>query len=341
MGAFEVYNNPLKRRYYASGVCSLASCLCILTYIIALLLPLFLGILTDNFWTRNSLVYEQPVLTYQQKLIVFLHGFRFDNETGAKQPMELAWTTSQDLNDRLGDNVARVPQVRTSWGDTNLDNVPDVNYLSVAMPLQFEEQIHSISVFAFYNFMLKDEKRFEMDGMLSASVSSGVPGRQATVSGDLKFTQRSRISMGGGVLRPFGGREFTPLNRDTKIRDIRPESIVSRYTRRNFTISVEQPAISGWQAETAYDPVTGADTAGLAGANRYFKLNMDVRSSKVQIWTRPSIIFIFKQAWIQYLSIFVLVYAILMWLNRIIYSEYIIHARRVDDASNSQKHKHM
>lgn len=68
-------------------------------------------------------------------------------------------------------------------------------------------------------------------------------------------------------------------------------------------------------------------------------ISADYLSVLVVLRTRPSIIFMFKQAWIQYLSIFVIVYGILMWLNKIIYSESIVHTRRADDIPRGLKQK--
>lgn len=105
--------------------------------------PVFSLCVSDtDFWTRNFIIYEQPALTYQQKLIVFfqvsliffnfflnlthlarvdddvcLHyqGYRYDPNSDSRNAFELAWTTSQDVNDRLGDTAQRIPQVRVSY----------------------------------------------------------------------------------------------------------------------------------------------------------------------------------------------------------------------------------
>ena len=142
----EVHSEGLKRRYIASWL-SVACLLNLLLLCGAGVLPLYIAYVS-RLWQVQVVRFEQPVVTYQNSLVIQLQGLK-GPASGYRAPFTAMWSTSPAANDLLGSSLVRGMVLRTSFQDFNNDGLGDLFRLSVTMPLLNDETIHSATVVAY------------------------------------------------------------------------------------------------------------------------------------------------------------------------------------------------
>lgn len=171
----------MKRRYVAPW-CSIA---CFINFLIiagALILPLYIAWASHSefegtkthapqsqqqriqhrdvflpiadFWIKEQILFEQPRVTYTHQYIVFLTGYKglppTLTNTAPPKPFQIAWTTSPNANDMLG-NIVRPPTLKSRATDFNLDGRPDELLITATMPLADDEVVTGVQAIAFIN----------------------------------------------------------------------------------------------------------------------------------------------------------------------------------------------
>lgn len=149
----QVHADYLKRRYVAAW-CSLA---CLLNFLLvsgACILPLYISHASGNMWIKEAYHFEQPQVTYQNRLYVEISGLK-GTALGYRQPFTAVWTTSAAANAMLGAMAARPMIIRSSTRDDNLDGTTDEVRISAALPLANDEVATSALVIAYHDVELQ------------------------------------------------------------------------------------------------------------------------------------------------------------------------------------------
>jgi hypothetical protein len=147
----EVHTEPLKRRYTTSYL-SVGCGINLLLVLGALVFPLYIAYMT-RLWLVAVVRYEQLTLAYQSSLLVQVQGLK-GVYTGYRAPFTATWSTSPAANDLVGSNNLRGMVVRSSFQDTNYDSVGDIFKVTVSVPLNEDETVHSATVVAYFNAAL-------------------------------------------------------------------------------------------------------------------------------------------------------------------------------------------
>lgn len=330
----EVHTESLKRRFVADWL-SIACLLNLLVVLGAAILPLYI-VWATGMWTRQWYQFEQPDLQYQDNLVVQLQGLRGDPAAGYRQPFTAMWTTSPEANDVLGPDVVRGMVVRSAFEDVNNDGLNDVLRISVSVPLRADESVLGASVVAYMNAELHDVTRMRMDGLLSASYASGVPGSRLILDGDLRLYQRAPLpNPVSGVYAPYLWSPLPALSGVTSPLQASPEGLLPLVAVRNYSLAYTPVVAPVWVPDP-FLPVTSAlDTSNLALVPRAFQLSLTARVPFGQVLVTPTIGQELKWGWVQYLSLLWVTIVLAWLLRRILFGCRIVDTTVLADAPRS------
>ena len=128
--SFEVYREPLYRRYYASYF-SPSFLFAIMVGFLLIFLPLIIAYNSTGFWLKEDIYYEQPLINYKYQAIVEVYGTKVNTNT----PLSLYYSTSSYLNQQHNANL-RSAVIQSAELDDNMDGINDRIEFSMLMPLK-------------------------------------------------------------------------------------------------------------------------------------------------------------------------------------------------------------
>ena len=191
-----VYREAVTRRYRAPWFS--LSCLFNLLVIIGILLvPLFVGLASGNFWLKRNLLYEQPNIQFSYDLVVVLQGY--NESTTDRKGITWVWATNAKKRAAYEPYV-RSPVIRAWKEDDNGDDVADTWHLTIQMPLQSSDRIHNVQMTALFDYGLSGPAKLYMDGIAYIEQSNAIAGLGLLVETEARLHQR-RIRSAGRPLR--------------------------------------------------------------------------------------------------------------------------------------------
>lgn len=304
-----VFTEPVRRTYRAP-MCSLSFCFSLLVLVGMILVPLFVGLASNNFWLKTNVLYEQPDVQFNYDVIVVLQGY-----SGGSDVETWAWATRPEVRD-VYQPYLRAPIVR-AWSDnTNNDDLPDVWKVSVQMPLQENDKVLSVKAMSFFNYKLKGAALLDMDAAAYIEYSSGLPGLGLLVDGEARLHQRRPLSVRRENRYPEN--QFARSNPQGQPRSMSSESIealMTSYVNRNFTMELAN-TYSLWQTAASLD--TFSVTADS------FLLNFTMRVPVDEVVYTPDLPEVLKVAWVQYFALAFLFYILFELLKSFVFTNQVL-----------------
>lgn len=308
----QVYDVPLCKRHLASRR-SLAYLFSVFFWIIVIVLPYFIAFASWGFWKTEAVYREQPIVDFKHKLVMSMDSQDW------KKP--IFYSTMPEFNELIGYEHVRMPIITSSKVDHNHDGVTDLFNISITMPVLMEETVHRTAILLFFQLQLQNRVKLQMEGLGVVMKESVLPGSEYHVNGDIVFHQLNPISSKGSrstyadpVLKPEDIRS---------IGDLSFPNLLSKYFLRNDTIQLNVPN-SYW----------------VAGQRSTFKIQLNLRVPTQDISYVPDASETIKLAWIQYISVAIVVFVVCDWFRFFVFSQQVVEtSTRLDTVPLEKQHQ--
>ena len=203
--SFEVFREPLYRRYYASYT-SASFCYAIAFGFLLIFLPLILAYNSVGFWYKEGTYYEQPQVNFRHQAIVEVYG----QHTTTGKPFALYYSTSSRLNQQHGDSL-RMGVLQSAEQDDNRDGLNDRLEIAFSMPLTSTEMVTGMSAVFLHDVRLQENTKLGFDAASLVEYAAGSPIQQLKVDGDLYVRQTWPAQVRGGFKYPYSSDPLLPL----------------------------------------------------------------------------------------------------------------------------------
>ena len=316
---FEIFREPLYRRYYSSYT-SASFCYALAFGAVMLLLPLLLAYNSGGFWFKEGMYYEQPKVDYRYQSVVEMYGR--DSDTGL--PFSLYYSTTSNLNPLHGAAV-RSPVIRSAAFDDNHDGLNDRLEFSLAMPLKPTEQVSGMSAMLLADVALQDRAKVAFDTALLVHYDSGAAINNVQLSGDLQLRQTWPLQVRGGMKLPYAESPLLPLVVPAGTSESRysAASIADHASARNLTSIFALTYALAEHVQTGGVPLTHD--------LHYFNATISLRVPQQQVWYTPGVSEVLKWAWVQYVSLFVVVSFLVNRLSSFVFRHQLLHTYSTAD----------
>lgn len=263
-----------------------------LVWLVSIIAPFFLAFYSKGLWLEEASARVIPKVAFKHQALVTM--------AGSTPGSILQWSTEPALNAMLGDSL-RSAEIESYEKDANFDGAPESAHIKITMPLKtvrgVPEQVYSASCLLVFQYKIDDMTTLEMESLAFVGGSTAVPASELWLDGDLRLRQTSLLAYHGehigmaeaGLLRPAVPR----------LASVSPKAVLAGYLGRNLTTYVDNP--------------TAIWTAGAGGAGGSFTLDVTLRFPPEYVRYRPGFFQTVKMAWVQYLSLLLVV----RWLARL------------------------
>lgn len=318
--AFEIYREPIYTKYYAN-ILSWTAVYYFIYSALIVLLPLIIAYNSGQFWPQESVVYEQPQVTYQYTTILHMQGLASDGMT----PMNLFYSTSPKINQYFQGNL-RIPVFRTAELDDNNDGVLDRLNVGIAMPLSGKEVIKKISALFYYDVVLAEKAKYKFDAVSYVDETSPVGFGTLTVDGNVVVKSDLTLAAGGGYKMPYQYQKLIDVNNLKSSSHADIGNILSESIARDLSTNFEK--------NYAYSTAAQLPELSDPHVDSFFNSTIVLRVPKQPITYQPGPSEVLKVGWIQYLSFWVITYFFIKEItgfilrNRLLYAFYTTEAPR-------------
>lgn len=141
-----------------------------------------------DLWSKENTYLEQPKVDFEHKIAYYTQDL-----AGSTR----AWSTIPEFNSVIGYENVRIPIVKSTELDVNLDHLVDFIDFDISIPLQAGESINDITLLLFFEVTLQGRVSAIMDSMAVVQANSYLPGKELYVNGDLLFRQRNPLPARG------------------------------------------------------------------------------------------------------------------------------------------------
>lgn len=304
-----LYSRPLTITYRADRA-SCASC-CTLIYIIACtVLPYIAAYALGGLWTKETPTREQPLVRSRYEVLVEAHSA---SALQGREVVPLLWSSSQLLNDAIGDNL-RPCELRSWYEDDDRDGYPDRLQYKLTMPIDSAagERLHAISVVLGLEVLFSNEFSLRLNASVNLQAASPLPGRALRQVADLvlrsKDPQRS-LDLPTRPPCPHPTWAFQhPVQANGAPASV--ASILDQYVTCNDTVVLHaQPAV--WTP----------------GVGDVFEAHLTINIFPMLASRRPGFVETLKLAAVQYIALFFPIAFILSWLHGSLFKYGVVAAR--------------
>jgi len=191
------FEKPYSRSFVAPR-CSAAYCFHLLCAASLFFFPFFASFASDHFWVKEGSYHEQPLVSFAHEAVVLLAGESPSDAVG--------WSSKAGLDGLLPGKV-RVPIVRSTALDSNLDGVPDSWKLELEMPSgNISKGYRHLTLLTVYTVELRYRVLEKIGALAALDVSAPFPATGVWARGQLRL------------------RQTGPLYTDYQVRDVYAES---------------------------------------------------------------------------------------------------------------------
>jgi hypothetical protein len=302
-----LYWRPLSITYHSNKF-SCASC-CTLVYIVlAAVLPYVVVFSLGGLWTKETPAREQPQVRSRYEVYVEAHA---TTPTSAIVP--LLWSTSQPLNDAIGESL-RPMQLRSWVEDDERDGQPDRLQYALTIPLDAAsgERLHAVSVVLGIDMKFETEFSMRLNGSLHLQASSPLPGKSWVQSADLGLRSDEPMRALDLPARPPCAEPVWAFREPVKPDGTAASaaSILAQYSACNDTATlVSQPPL--WEP----------------GVGDSFEALLTVNVPSVVTMRRPGLVETLKLAAVQYIAFFIPITFLLSCLHGALFRFGVVSSR--------------
>jgi len=261
-------------------------------------------------------LYEQPKVNYRYQSIIQLHG------TSNGAPLNIFYSTSPTIN-KLNAARLRIPLFQSAELDDNRDGYTDRIEIGIQMPLAPTESVLGFTALVYCNVQLDSKARYLFDAAAYANYESMAAMEQLDLDGDLIFRQTWPLVVKGGFRAPYESDPLLELTTGTSADTASISSVMRRYNARNYTM-VYTPNYANVQRRASWVPTDHSSVP-------YFNASMVIRVPFQPVRFTPPVSTVLKNAWIQYISFFIVVAFCLFRLNSFVFGHKLLHTYAASD----------
>jgi len=310
MSSVELFQEPIRRRYYAPyNSCSYL--FFVVTVWVLVALPFFLSY-SENFWLKTNTYREQVSNKYEYKIII--------EGSGTSAADSFFYSSIPDLN-RLHGDAFRPVSVKTREVDVNIDSLTDTFEITATIPIPASSEVKKLDCLVFFRSQLQSSAKIVMESVVHLSHDSGVAGKELVTSGNLVFRQNNPVFVKGGYTTMYADTELVDTASIISAKEGDIKTILAKAMGRNYTLAYE-PQYNYW----------GAKIDDLAGT---FTLNAKLNIPTQDILYTPKPMEVLKDAWVKYLSMFVVVGFFLEKLCSFVYFHQLVETKMLVETVGS------
>ena len=316
-----LYVDSYKKTYY-SNVFSLSSCITFILILFVLLISLFAGYASEDFWKTITTYYEQPIVTDTKNFLIYTTEVN-DNKIytyfySSSNTLNKNFPTGNPENPENPENPGNPgnymyllgsPSVSLGFYDDNNDGRNDrikgeITFSTGNQNGHDASMLKNIKILLFFNYALKDKARLIMNTMIPIDIDIDCPNGAMEIStkGDLLFYQKSPIASTSVPNKKYyaDDTEENGYVFDTDL--FSPYDyleIYNKYSDRNFTTKYEHTEF----------------VLPAQGKSKLVTVKIDIQIPKLQkILFYQSVYLSLKEAWIQYIYIFIPIFICVFYL---------------------------
>lgn len=266
--------------------------------------PFFLAY-SSSFWLKTNVYREQPKVIFEHKFFGYVNDVFFSSMASVNH---------------LYQEQLRIPTARSIEIDANDDGLVDRFRLELTVPLLEEEFVLSSSIMCFFNAKLSGDRgvKAEFEALAYVQAASPAPGSSLYVDSDFVLNQRWPLRAKGGyqLLYDEDVPLLDPQRRDVETAQLNMARIVAAYRDRNATMDLDR-------TYTVWTP-TSAHAS-------HFNITLNLRIPTGDVLYTPNVSEVLKDAWIKYLSVFLVVAYLLDALCSFVYRNYLLDDTTAED----------
>lgn len=295
--------NEMVVRNYRAGFCSCSFLLCLMFSLVVLIVPFFLAVSTNGFWSSALIYKEQPIVLYNNELVVTtlassqsISNSQLSNSLSSGLFSTIGW-----LNDLHSSNL-EIVDIQSTIIDSNADLKPDLyvfNFTLYKSPISLK----NLKIFIQFEYILRERVNLDMMGLVFVDINLPNGASEIFIDGDLRLKQRNPLKSAKVVRKEYNESVF---KQDRPVDGLWERTLL-RYFNRNETL--------------AYDFVYSTKASG---DDLKVKVNLIVRVPTYEsIAYQPLFIQNLKFAWIQYLSLLIPLWYIVSSFAHYVFSQQI------------------
>ena len=277
-----LFIDSYKKTYYAN-VFSLASCITFLFLIFVVLIPIFAGYASEDFWNSLQTYYEQPIVIYNSNYLIYtMEGdIEQGNLTGNFS------SSSTDLNSYYPGNLLINPSISVGQYDDDNDGKNDRLVAKISFSSRNSTLFKNVKFLLFLDYGLRDKAKLLMNTMVYVDIDTPNGVSEITTKGDLILKQTSPIASTSIPSKQYYSTDLFEVDLYSPYDFL---EIYNKFTNRNYTTSYEYiPFIVPPYSES-----------------NVITMNIEINIPKLQkVFFYQSVYLNLKEAWIQYLFIFI------------------------------------
>ena len=315
-----VFLTPYKKTY-SSGFCSLSTFIGFVFLILAIFIPIFAAISSEDFWLRLKEYLEQPKVEFSNDYMLYIsYGSTVPDKTffySSVTNLNKIFTDTCNYQYNQGICLIGVePIVTSSQTDNDDDGINDK--LNIRYEINNNEIYNSekkdIKIIFFLKYRLSKIVKLIMTPMIYVDIPlSGSGEKEIQLNGDIELVQKS----------PIASTTITSqiYNYENKVFEIDPKiqspfdllSYFNRYKNLNYTLKYNYEKIE----KTAQGKLI---------------INIQMNIPKLQkVFYIQSVYEAIKYAWMQYFYIFLPIYIILYLIYKFIIESNIFYSHVKSD----------
>ena len=275
-------------KIYTSDILSLSSIISLIFLCLLIFVPLFMAYSTEDFWQRVKICQEQPYVQLKKKYFISTLEKNQDNRHLSK-----FHTSSELLNSKI-DSVGSEDNERLITGFSisilNIDENGDSFNDKIQIKMSFmTENLLNIKMMFFFDYYLLKKSRFYTESMMYLDIDAN-NANSIILNGELKLKQKSPIAQ-MSIPKILKDKYLFGVDRESPYDML---ALYNKYSNRNVTTKFE--------GDLFLSPKSNND-------NSKVEIILNVYIPKIQdVLYYASFGETIKEAWIQYIYIFIPIY---------------------------------
>ena len=275
-------------KIYTSDILSLSSIISLIFLCLLIFVPLFMAYSTEDFWQRVKICQEQPYVQLKKKYFISTLEKNENNIYLSK-----FHTSSELLNSKI-DSVGSDDNERLITGFSisilNIDENGDSFNDKIQIKMSFmTENLLNIKMMFFFDYYLLKKSRFYTESMMYLDIDAN-NANSIILNGELKLKQKSPIAQ-MSIPKILKDKYLFGVDRESPYDML---ALYNKYSNRNVTTKFE--------GDLFLSPKSNND-------NSKVEIILNVYIPKIQdVLYYASFGETIKEAWIQYIYIFIPIY---------------------------------
>ena len=318
-----VFVTPYKKTY-SSEFCSLSTLIGFVFLVLAILIPLFAALSSEDFWLRLKEYLEQPKIDFTNDYILYVSTFNSNNNP-INTFFDSSDKTLNDMINKIGNYnlnsnlnlISREDKASISKYSYDDDNDGINDRLIIRYETNKEEIITNnnnidVKLIFFVNYRLTKEVKLLMTPMIYVDIPIINGAKEINLSGDLELVQKSPIVSTTVTSQIYNKKK--PLTVDEKLNSpLDLLNIYNEYKNMNYTLKYNYEKIE-------------------KRSNNKLIINIEMNIPKLQrVFYIQSVFEAIKYAWMQYFYIFLPIYIILYIIYKFIIESNIFYTHIKSD----------